>query len=220
MPQEEGQGPLSTDPTETDFYANNPIDAQLFPVGFSMDPTIYQQQYNLPASFASYTQPSLQDMTQTWATPQQSYVDHSSQSPTQQGLPPLVPRLSVAKSLVSDEGDDTSEPTSPRDEASERRKEVSWYRAGFDCYLCFCDASLLSCCHVIGQSPYARHVVFDDDSMPKVNATTWVLCEMIALAALHLLPSNTRVFPLIHWTLSICAFCDPWSPVCTGMIMR
>ena len=144
MPQDEGVEPLSTGPTETDFYANNPIDAQLFPVAFSMDPTVYQQQYNHPASFASYTQPASHDINQAWATPQQSYVDHSSQSPVQQGLPPLVPRLSIAKSLVSDEGDDTSEPTSPRDEASERRKEVSWCRADFDCHSYLCDALLLT----------------------------------------------------------------------------
>jgi hypothetical protein len=95
-----------------------------------MDPTVIQQHYNLTTPFGSYTQTSSIDLKPAWPTPQQ-YADPSSRSPVQQALPPLVPRLSIAKSLVSDEGDDTSEPTSPRDEASERRKEVSGYFCKF-----------------------------------------------------------------------------------------
>lgn len=97
----------------------------MFPVAYGMDPIVFQQQYNLTTSFESYAQTSCIDTTQVWATPQQQDADPPSQSPVQQGLPPLVPQLSIAKSLVSDDGDDTSEPHSLRDEASERRKEVS-----------------------------------------------------------------------------------------------
>src|ERR1700753_1539103 len=122
----EDQGSLFIGPTEAQFYTNDTVDNQIFPIGFSMDPTVIQQHYNLTTPFGSYTQTSSIDMKPVWPPPQQ-YADPSLQSPVQQGLPPLVPRLSIAKSLVSDEGDDTSEPTSPRDEASERRKEVSGY---------------------------------------------------------------------------------------------
>jgi len=122
----EDQDSLSTRPTEAQFCTTNAADNQIFPIGFSMDPTVIQQHYNLTTPFGSYTQTSSIDVKPAWPTPQQ-YADPSLQSPGQHGLPPLVPRLSIAKSLVSDEGDDTSEPTSPRDEASERRKEVSGY---------------------------------------------------------------------------------------------
>ena len=124
---------MSISPIETHFYASNTVDGQIFPGGFSMDPAIYQQQYNLTTTFGDYTQTPSIDMTQAWPTSQQQYLEPLSQSPVKPGFPPLVPRLSIAKSLVSDEGDDTSEPTSPRDEASERRKEVSWYFAGWEC---------------------------------------------------------------------------------------
>jgi predicted component of type VI protein secretion system len=122
----EDQDPLSTGPTEAQSYTNDTVDDQIFPIGFSMDPTVIRQHHNLTTPFGSYTQTSSIDMKLTWPTLQQ-YADPSSQSPVQQGLPPLVPRLSVAKSLISDEGDDLSEPTSPRNEAGERRKEVSGY---------------------------------------------------------------------------------------------
>jgi hypothetical protein len=126
----EDQDPLFIGPTRAQFCTNDTVDNQIFPIGFSMDPTAIQQHYNLTTPFGSYTQTSTIDMKPAWPTPQQC-ADPSSQSPVQQGLPPLVPRLSTAKSLVSDEGDDTSEPTSPRDEASERRKEVSGYFCRF-----------------------------------------------------------------------------------------
>jgi hypothetical protein len=112
-------------PAERDFLAIHSVDNQTSPVGFSLSPTIFHQQYNLTTSFGSCTHTSSIDMTQAWAIPQQQYTDLQSQSLVQQGLSRPVPRLSVAKSLGSDEGDDTSEPTSPQDNASERRKEVS-----------------------------------------------------------------------------------------------
>lgn len=130
MRHAEDQDSLPTGPTKAQFCTNDTVDNQIFPVGFSMDPTVIQQHYNLTTPFGSYTQTSSIDMKPAWPTPQQ-YADPSPQPPVQQGLPPLVPRLSIAKSLVSDEGDDTSEPTSPRDEASERRKEVSGYICRF-----------------------------------------------------------------------------------------
>jgi predicted component of type VI protein secretion system len=126
----EAQDSLFTGSTEAELYTNDTVDNQISPIGFSMDPTVIQQHYNLTTPFGSYTQTPSIDMKPVWPTPRQ-YADPSSQSPVQQGLPPLVPRLSIAKSLVSDEGDDTSEPTSPRDEASERRKEVSGYFCRF-----------------------------------------------------------------------------------------
>jgi hypothetical protein len=126
MRHAEDQDSLSTGLTEAQVYTNDTVDNQIFPIGFTMDPTVIQQHYNLTTPFGSYTRTSSIDMKPAWPTLQQ-YADPSSQSLVQQGLPRLVPRLSIAKSLVSDEGDDTSEPTSPRDEASERRKEVSGY---------------------------------------------------------------------------------------------
>jgi hypothetical protein len=130
MRHAEDRDSLSTGPTEAQLYTNDMVDNQIFPIGFTMDPTIIQQQYNLTTLFGSYTQTSSIDVKPTWPTLQQ-HADPSSQSPVQQGLPRLVPRLSISKSLVSDEGDDTSEPTSPRDEVSERRKEVSGYICRF-----------------------------------------------------------------------------------------
>jgi hypothetical protein len=125
--QEEDQDSLPTGSAERDFLTRHSIDSQISPVGFNLSPTIFHQQDNLTTSFGSCTHTSSIDMTQAWAIPQQQYTDPQSQSLFQQGLPPLVPRLSVSKSLGSDEGDDTSEPASPRDNASERRKEVSQY---------------------------------------------------------------------------------------------
>jgi hypothetical protein len=125
MPQEGIRDHWSTGSTEADFYTNHTLDSHIFPADFSTDPTVVPQQYNLTTSFGSYTQTSPIDMTQAWATPQSQYAELPLQSSVPQGLPPLVPRLSIARSLASDEGGDTSEPTSPRDEASERRKEVS-----------------------------------------------------------------------------------------------
>jgi hypothetical protein len=130
MRHTDDQDSLSTGPTEAQFYANDSVHNQIFPIGFSMDPTVTQQHYNPTTPFGSYTQTSSIDMKPAWPTPQR-YADPLPQSPVRQGLPPLVPRLSIAKSLVSDEGDDTSEPTSPRDEAGERRKEVSGYTCKF-----------------------------------------------------------------------------------------
>ena len=123
--QEERQGSISTEPTEINYYTNRGPGAQLCPAGYTMDPDYYQQQYDITIPFGIYTQASSIEMTRAWETPQQHHVDRPSQSPVQQGLPPLVPRLSKAKSLVSSEGDETSEPTSPQEEASEKRKEVS-----------------------------------------------------------------------------------------------
>src|ERR1700735_5078603 len=94
MRHAEDQDPLSTGPTEAQFCTNDAVGNQVFPIGFSMDPTDIQQHYNLTTPFGSYTQTSSIDMKPAWPTPQQ-YTDPSSQSPVQQGLPPLVPRLSI-----------------------------------------------------------------------------------------------------------------------------
>ena len=93
--------------------------------GFGLDPMAFQQQYNTASSFGGYTDQSPSDITQGWTFAQQSYANVPIQPTTDQGYPPLLSQPSSTKSRVSDEGDDTSEPTSPRDEVSERRKEAS-----------------------------------------------------------------------------------------------
>lgn len=122
--QEEDQTPSSTRSAESASFTARAIDNSISSVDFSIDSTVFPRQYDLTTSFGSYIQISSLDETHEWARPQQQYANLAF-SPVRQGLPPLVPRLSVAPSLVSDEGDDTSEPTSPRDEATQRRKEVS-----------------------------------------------------------------------------------------------
>jgi hypothetical protein len=159
--KEEDQDPFSTGPTESDSFTKHATYNQIFPVGSSMDPVVFQQQYNLITSFGNYTQTSPVDMTQSWAIPQQSYADVPSTSPVHQGLPTLIPRLSATQSLVSDEGDDTSEPTSPRGEGTERRKEVSW---------CICRFRL----------SYRRHEPCQDSRRKRA-----LPCNRIVLAAYH-----------------------------------
>ena len=93
--------------------------------GFSVDSMLFRQQFNGASSYANYADTSPTDMTQGWTFAQEAYISIPQQPTTQQNYPPLLSQLSTSKSLGSDEGDETSEPTSPPDEVSERRREVS-----------------------------------------------------------------------------------------------
>lgn len=103
--------------------------------GFGQEPALFQQLYTLDSSFGTYADVSPIDMTLTqgWSFPQQSYpsVSPRPQTQTQPAFPPAPPQLSMTRSMVSDEGEDNSEPNSPRDEASARRREVCHHYVRF-----------------------------------------------------------------------------------------
>lgn len=103
------------------FPVNHSLSDEVPQVGFTLDPTAIQEQYNTSSSFGDYTSGLPVYVTQEWTFPQQGYINSSAQSTTQQ----IVSQFNLTRRSISDEGDDTSEPTSPRDEASEKRREVS-----------------------------------------------------------------------------------------------
>lgn len=123
--QDRDQTPSSPSTVEPDSFTQHAIEEHVFPFDFDMDSTHFQQPYNLTTSFAKYAQVSSTEVAPAREVPQQQSTDLASPVAVHQVSLALLPRLSVAQSLIGDEGDDTSEPTSPRDEASERRKEVS-----------------------------------------------------------------------------------------------
>src|SRR5271170_2218217 len=89
---------------------------------YNLDSATYQQPFGLVTPFEPYTDATQPTYPSVWATLQQPAKDIPQQSTVQSSapnLPTLVPQLNVARSMISDEGDDTSEPTSPRDAVSE-----------------------------------------------------------------------------------------------------
>ena len=94
---------------------------------YHLDSATYQQPFGLVTPFEPYTDATQLTHPSVWATSQQPAKDIPQQPTVQSSapnLPTLVPQLNMTRGMIDDEGDDTSEPTSPRDTASERRKEV------------------------------------------------------------------------------------------------
>ena len=120
---------LALTPATTTSSDISPVNAamsgQAFFSDYSLDPATFQQQCGLMSSYDPYTESAPIGMGQEWGATQQQYMGMPQQSLPQQAIPMLVPQVSMSRSIKSDDGDDISEPTSPVDEASARRKEVS-----------------------------------------------------------------------------------------------
>ena len=109
---------------------------------YAQVPAFYQQPFDLTASLQAYNITPRTEAALQWTLPHQDYSEAPPKSSGQPSLPTLAPRLDTAQSVKSEEDDDTSEPTSPREEAIERRKEVC-ARLRFLLHLSHCVTCLL-----------------------------------------------------------------------------